>query len=404
MDRNKSKIALIFSLGIHFVLMLVLSPFLIKHFDEPDDDLSLVIYRPGISDQMKRHLMRQHKTAQLKRSTESGSTAISPAAPKYAPKMDTSIAPIRDDLAPDIVTNVDIPKTDAYTLPNMSFGTNEAAGPVVIPEFQGAGGRAVGPGRGRGTGQSGTGSGRGGGMDNDLSRLQGIGELSSFQSGTGSGRGGGMDNDLSRLQGIGELSSFDLGENLENLIGLGIFNTKVKPGHGVIGQVYIPGYPIYNMPVFERFTPVYTFATAKLDVAPRDYTQGFPTPEKQSVVENFAIHFRGKLAVDTPGIHMFEIYSDDGAKLYINGELVLDNDGVHAPKTKRAYVALTAGFHPFEIHYFQGPRYSIALQWYYKPPNRPRRIVPPEVIFHPNKPDAPDELRKFSQQMKKLGK
>jgi hypothetical protein len=376
MDRNKSKIALIFSLGIHFVLMLVLSPFLIKHFDEPDDDLSLVIYRPGISDQMKRHLMRQHKTAQLKRSTESGSTAISPAAPKYAPKMDTSIAPIRDDLAPDIVTNVDIPKTDAYTLPNMSFGTNEAAGPVVIPEFQGAGGRAVGPGRGRGTGQS----------------------------GTGSGSGGGMNNDLSRLQGIGELSSFDLGENLENLIGLGIFNTKVKPGHGVIGQVYIPGYPIYNMPVFERFTPVYTFATAKLDVAPRDYIQGFPTPEKQGVVENFAIHFRGKLAVDTPGIHMFEIYSDDGAKLYINGELVLDNDGVHAPKTKRAYVALTAGFHPFEIHYFQGPRYSIALQWYYKPPNRPRQIVPPEVIFHPNKPDAPGELRKFSQQMKKLGK
>ena len=363
MNRNKSKIALIFSLGIHFVLMLVLSPFLIRHFDEPDSDLSLVIYRPGISDQMKRHLMRQHKTAQLKRSTESGSTAISPAAPKYASKMDTSIAPIRDDLAPDIVTNVDIPKTDAYTLPNMSFGTNEAAGPVVIPEFQGAGGRAVGPGRGSGTGRS----------------------------GTGSGSGGGMNNDLSRLQGIGELSSFDLGENLENLTGLGIFNTKVKPGHGVIGQVYIPGYPIYNMPIFKRFAPVYTFATAKLDVAPRDYTQGFPTLNKQGVVENFAIHFRGKLAVDTPGIHMFEIYSDDGAKLYINEKLVLNNDGVHGPKTKRAYVALTAGFHPFEIHYFQGPRYSIALQWYYKPPNRPRRIVPPEVIFHPNKPNAPDE-------------
>ena len=373
MDRNKSKIALIFSLGIHFVLMLVLSPFLIRHFDEPDSDLSLVIYRPGISDQMKRHLMRQHKTAQLKRSTESGSTAISPAAPKYAPEMNAPIAPIRDDVAPEILTNVDIPKTDAYTLPNMSFGTDEAAGPVVIPEFQGAGGRAVGPGRGSGTGRS----------------------------GTGSGSGGGMDNDLSRLQGIGELSSFDLGENLT---GLGIFNTKVKPGHGLIGQVYIPGYPIYNMPVFKRLTPVYTFATAKLDVAPRDYIQGFPTPEKQSVVENFAIHFRGKLAIDTPGIYMFEIYSDDGAKLYINRKLVLDNDGVHGPKTKRAYVALKAGFHPFEIHYFQGPRYSIALQWYYKPPNRRRQIVPPEVIFHPNKPNAPDELRKFSQQMKKLRK
>ena len=110
---------------------------------------------------------------------------------------------------------------------------------------------------------------------------------------------------------------------------------------------------------------------------------------------------RGKLAVDTPGVYMFEMLSDDGSKLYINGKPVVDNDGTHGPSSRRASIRLNAGFHPVEIHYFQGPRFQIALQWFYKPPNRPRQIVPAEVIFHPGKPEMPDALKSLKQKMKK---
>ncbi len=365
MKRNKSKISFIISFGIHIILMLVLSPFIVKHFNETDDDLSLAIFRVGSTEQVRHRVMRQHKSVQPERSTDSGSPSLSLAAPKHAPEMNPPKASIFDDVAPEIVTSADIPQTDAYTLPNASFGKDaEAAGPIVIPEYRGAGGRVRGPGRGRGTGS-------GGGMGKGLSHITGIDDLPSIGS---------------------EKSS----------MGLGIFDTDVKPGHGLIGQVYILGVPIYKIPIFERLDPVYTFATAKLDVAPRNYTEGFPTPQKQNVVENFAIHFRGKLAVDTPGTYMFELYSDDGAKLYINGKLVVDNDGTHGPQSRRTHLTLTAGFHPVEIHYFQGPRYQIALQWYYKPPNRPRQIVPPEVIFHPAKPDVPDALKKLKQQLNKM--
>ena len=49
----------------------------------------------------------------------------------------------------------------------------------------------------------------------------------------------------------------------------------------------------------------------------------------QNVIEHFAIRFRGELAVDTPGTYTFWLLSDDGSKLYINDDLVINNDGIH---------------------------------------------------------------------------
>jgi hypothetical protein len=371
MKKDINRISFLYSLGIHFALMLMISPFLIKHFNEEDNKISLVFFKANTPERVERRVMRQHKAVEPKRRADSGAPALSRAAPKYDPEMNPPKAPVFDDVAPEIVTFADIPQTDAASLPNASFGKDvDASGPVVALEHRGAGGNVSGPGRG----------------------------------GSGTGRGSGMGKGLSRGTGLDDLPSIGSGDDIldEEIMGLGIFDTDVKPGHGLIGKVYIPGYIIQEMPDFKRMTPIYTFAAANLDVPPRDYTEGFPTPQKQTVVEDFAIHFRGKLAIDTPGTYMFELFSDDGAKLYINGKLVVDNDGLHAPQSRQSYVGLTAGFHPVEIHYFQGPRVLIALQWFYKPPNRPRQIVPPEVIFHPSKPVVPDALKNLKQQMKKI--
>ncbi len=218
---------------------------------------------------------------------------------------------------------------------------------------------------------------------------------------TGIGRGSGIGRGLSSVTGVADLGSVVPDEVVG---GLGIFDNDVKPGHGLIGKVYVPDETFRYMPNFEQMTPLYTFAAANLDVARRHYTEGFPTPQKQNVFEYFAVHFHGKLAVDTPGNYMFELSSDDGSKLFINGKLVVDNDGLHPTQSSSAHITLRAGFHPVEIHYFQGPAHELSLQWYYKPPNHPRQIVPPEVIFHPSNPDNSDELKKINQYIKKMEK
>ena len=352
--------------------MLAISPFLVSHFNIEKESISVEILKPE-SEKLIRKRVLPPRIPVVPQVAETEASPSSPASPTSAPEVSVPKAPVHADVIPDVVTHADLPQSDAPSpVSNASFGEDSTlAGPVVVEGQRGTG--VGGPGRnGRGTGGYGTGK--------------------HFAKGTGA-----SDVELATLDGIDA--------------GLGIFGTDVMPGHGFIGQVYVPGGQIHQMPDFDLLTPIYTFVTANLDVSERDYTEGFPTPEMQSVVEDFAIRFRGELAIDTPGLYYFGLYSDDGAKLYIDGTLVVDNDGVHT-KGKLGSITLSTGVYPVEIHYFQGPRYSIALQWYYRPPNEPYfemsesyilgRIVPPEVIYRPSKPRIPEALRKLQQRLKNI--
>ena len=378
--------ALIISLGIHIAVVLAVSPFLVNHFDAEKEHISAEILKPEPEKQIRKRIL-PIRTPLIPQASEAEASDASPASPTYSPEVSVPKAPVHDDVTPDVVTYADVPQTDAPSpVSNASFGEDGTlAGPVVVDGQRGAGvGR---PGHGQGSGNN------------------GIGDR--FTHGTGAADAG-----------LGVLDGID--------VGLGIFGTDVMPGHGLIGQVYVPGGVIQQMPDFDQLTPVYTFVTPNLDISEREYTQGFPTPEMQSVVEDFAIRFRGELAIDTPGSYVFGLLSDDGSRLYINGTLVVDNDGIHPPMGKKGEITLEAGRHPVEIHYFQGPRYSIALQWTYQPPTKPRSettysisvttperrwnwqsgvpetIVPPEIIYPPGKPRVPKALRKLQQRLKNI--
>lgn len=385
--RRRTNHSLLLSLGLHICLMLAISPFLVNHFVVEKERISAEILEPESEEPVRRRVLpvRSPAVPQVK---ETEASSVSPASPTSAPEISVPKAPIHADVTPDIVTDADVPQSDAPSpVSNVSFGEDgELAGPVVIEGQRGTG--IGGPGRGRhGTGK----------------------HLVSH--------------------GIG---ASDVGLEMLDTVdaGLGIFDTDVMPGHGLIGQVYVPGIRIERMPDFGALTPIYTFIAANLDVPIREYTQGFPTPERQIVVENFAVRFRGVLAVDTPGRYTFWLLSDDGSRLYINDTLVIDNDGIHGitrskgqkdlsesvkvsweisgwhflEMGKGGSIELAAGTHPFEIQYFQGPRYEIALQWFYQPPNAHRQIVPPEVIYRPGKARVPDALKKLQQRLEHIEK
>lgn len=364
--------------------MLVVSPFLVNHFTLEKESISAEILEPEAEEQVRRRVLPP-RTPLVPQASEAEASTSSPASPTYAPEVSVPKAPIHADVAPDLVTHTDLPQTDSPSpVSNASFGEDDGtlAGPVVIEGQRGGG--VGGPGHG------GYGTGKG------------------FVNGTGA-----ADVGLGNLDGVGA--------------GLGIFGTNAMPGHGLIGEVYVPGGTIHQMPDFDLLTPVYTFVTPNLNVPERRYTEGFPTPETQSVVEDFAIRFRGELAIDTPGRYTFGLYADDGAKLYVDGRLVVDNDGIHPARGKQGHITLTAGIYPVEIHYFQGPRQFIALQWYYQPPKEPvsewsrssisvttpkwnwrwestqsGKIVPPEIIYRPGKPRIPEALRKLQQRLEDI--
>ena len=163
--------------------------------------------------------------------------------------------------------------------------------------------------------------------------------------------------------------------------GLGIFNTEVMPGHGLIAEAFYPGYQLKQLPDFETLTPSRTWMVANIDVPSGSYTQG--SPERgEDVLENFAIRLRGQIKIETAGVYYFRITSDDGSKLFINGAPIIDIDGLRGISTKFNGVILDAGFYDIEIQYIQGP-FEIGLYWDWQTPDGVAGIVPPEVLYPP---------------------
>ncbi len=69
--------------------------------------------------------------------------------------------------------------------------------------------------------------------------------------------------------------------------------------------------------------------------------------------ELFGLLLTGYLDVPTGGVYTFTLTSDDGARLLVGEELVVDNDGIHGVSERAGMIALAAGLHPLTIRYFQ---------------------------------------------------
>jgi PA14 domain len=113
------------------------------------------------------------------------------------------------------------------------------------------------------------------------------------------------------------------------------------------------------LPHFQALDPRGVIYTSSLNVPPRSFKEGFPGVTNR--FEWFAIDYKGRFWIEKPGTYQFALTSDDGAKLYIDDELVVDNDGLHPPEVKTARFGLSGGIHRIRVSYFQGPREEVAL-------------------------------------------
>ncbi|MFJ4871514.1 ricin-type beta-trefoil lectin domain protein [Streptomyces sp. NPDC088757] len=82
---------------------------------------------------------------------------------------------------------------------------------------------------------------------------------------------------------------------------------------------------------------------------------------------HFVTHVVGNLVVPQAGSHTLRLASDDGSRLLIDDQVVIDHDGLHGPDPKDATVNLTAGAHALRIEHFERDGgQQITLSW--KPP------------------------------------
>jgi len=142
----------------------------------------------------------------------------------------------------------------------------------------------------------------------------------------------------------------------------GIFGTFKKNPFLLVGTIYCIPEGTNKLPDFSKLKPIGKIYTETLNITPRNFDEGFPGVTDR--FEWFAINYEGKFYISKDGTYTFSLLSDDGAKLIIDGKVVIDNDGIHPPVEKTGSIYLKEGIHTIEIPYFQGPRWQVALVLY----------------------------------------
>ena len=140
-----------------------------------------------------------------------------------------------------------------------------------------------------------------------------------------------------------------------------------------------------QLPDFDTLTPVATGVVDGFTLAPRQRD------------DLFAFRFRGYIDIPEYGFYTFYTTSDDGSRLYIGDQLVVDNDGLHAARERSGRIALERGRHAITVTVFE--RYGEeVLEVAYSGPRFDKEPIGPTVLFRldparngdPGDPGAPE--------------
>ena len=75
----------------------------------------------------------------------------------------------------------------------------------------------------------------------------------------------------------------------------------------------------------------------------------------------YLVKCQGQVVIVDSNYYLFDLTSDDGSKLYLDGVLLIDNDGNHSAQLRSGSKLLKRGIHTFRLDYMQGPAGNQAL-------------------------------------------
>ena len=154
------------------------------------------------------------------------------------------------------------------------------------------------------------------------------------------------------------------------------FGTSNFSEFSLKGNIYYLQTNTSRLPDFGAMSPVGSIYTKELNISNRSFTAGFPGVTNR--FEWFGIRYTGTFQIQQGGQYSFRLASDDGSKLWIDNQLIINNDGVHPCRSKSGTIHLNPGQHHIRVDYFQGPRAMVALQLFVTEPGKTEKIFSPE--------------------------
>jgi hypothetical protein len=150
-----------------------------------------------------------------------------------------------------------------------------------------------------------------------------------------------------------------------------LVGTPLRFGNGTgLTGAYYNNTTHSGAPVLTRTDPVVNF----------NFGTGSPDPAVS--VDNFSVRWTGEVLAPATGDYTFATNSDDGVRLRVNGELVIDNWSFHGDTLNMsAPVRLTAGErYDISLEFFEGGAAAvIRLQWSY--PGQSLQAIPTSQLY-----------------------
>ena len=144
------------------------------------------------------------------------------------------------------------------------------------------------------------------------------------------------------------LTLTDIFDNTNTPILITAMTAVLNPATNVVGAVNGLAYQYYqtngsgvwtSLPNFAALTPVSRGAAAYPDMSLRQQRS------------EYAFNFSGFFMAPSNGVYTFTLTSYDSSKLVLDGQTVIDFNGVHQPGLKSGSIALQAGLHPVNLQY-----------------------------------------------------
>lgn len=145
--------------------------------------------------------------------------------------------------------------------------------------------------------------------------------------------------------------------------------TPENPANAVAGLDYQYYEGFWDaLPNFSSLTPTTTGTVTSFDlnaVVQRNY--------------GYTVHYTGYVTVPADGQYTFTTLSDDGSRLYIGSQLVVDNDGLHGDQERSGTIGLRAGTHAFTVDFLQngGDQHLLVS---YQVPGQSRQLIPTQAL------------------------
>lgn len=157
-------------------------------------------------------------------------------------------------------------------------------------------------------------------------------------------------------------------------LGSNSFGSTTPSASSLCADVYEIPEKTKRLPDFRHLDSIGAVYTDFLSVSRATNVIGMGLPKITTRTEWLGLDYYGRIWIARPGMYEFQMISDDGALLEIDGKRVIDLDGLHPGISKSGEITLMAGPHIMHIPYFQGPGHAAVLALWVKPPGEAMTI------------------------------